>query len=106
VADQQRSFAEADSVTRDRLSPRREKQSTALSRPMLEAVRLARDHGDKLKRFPGGFWTAPQWGIARTFGTPTIEALVKRGYAEYTEWVDGRSGRFPVEITLKLRVTP
>jgi len=68
---------------------------------MLDAVGYAAEHG-ALCRYPGGFWQAPggyqRW--AKHFGTPTVEALVTRGLAEYTEWRDGRNGRFPVRCEL------
>jgi hypothetical protein len=74
---------------------------SALSATMLDAVRYATEH-KALCRYPGGFWQAPGgyqvW--AQHFGTATVEALVKRGVAAYTEWRDGRNGRFPVRCEL------
>lgn len=73
-----------------------------LSPTMQDAVEFARQHGNKLIRLPGGFWCRE--GLTRWerpwFGTTTVEALVKRGVAEYTKWQEGRS-RFPIEMTLK-----
>lgn len=69
---------------------------------MLTAVEKARKFGGKLHRHPGGFWQGPkfeQWEW--NAGTRTVQALVDRGVAEYTEWKEGRSGRFPIEMTLK-----
>lgn len=69
---------------------------------MQEAIDFAKEHGNRLYRHPGGFWagkTYKQWGIY--FGTNTIHGLVTRKVAEYTDWKEGRNGRFPIEITLK-----
>lgn len=74
-----------------------------LTKNMHEAVDFARQHGGKLYRHPGGFWAGPdyqQWG--KSFGTSTVEGMVKRGAAEYTVWKDGRNGRFPVELVLSI----
>lgn len=74
-----------------------------LTPTMQEAVEYARQHGGALIREPGGFWVRRDetklWG--KSFGTPTVQALVARGLAEYTEWKDGRNGRFPVRMQLK-----
>jgi hypothetical protein len=78
-----------------------------LSKTMQEAVTFAREQGGSLVRSPGGYWHAPKelqmFGIRSviTFGTSTVAALVSRGVADYTEWKDGRNGRFPVKVTLK-----
>lgn len=77
-----------------------------LSPTMQQAAAYARQHGGSLERFPGGYWCEPgrsQWDAYRvtsTFSTKTIEALVARGVAEYTQWKDGRNGRFPIKVTL------
>jgi hypothetical protein len=72
-----------------------------LSSTMKAARDYAQQHG-ALCRYPGGFWSKPggrdEGGM--WFSTPTVQALVKRGVAAYTEWVDGRSGRFPVRAEL------
>lgn len=80
--------------------------STAISATMKNAVTFACEHGGLLLRTPGGYWgAAPEHkrGIlsAVTFGTKTVEALVARGLADYTEWKEGRNGRFPVRMTLR-----
>lgn len=64
--------------------------------------------GGKIVRHQGGYWTepgaTPRAVIGHPFdwwaGTRTIEALVRRGELEYTEWKDGRGGRFPVAADL------
>lgn len=68
-------------------------------------MRAALDHASKnggLVRSPGGYWgpRAP-CGCPLTFGTSTINALVSRGLAEYTEWKDGRNGSFPIRMAVK-----
>jgi hypothetical protein len=69
---------------------------------MQDALDYARKYGNKLMRYPGGFWC--QEGLSSWsrpwFGTSTVEALVTRGVGEYTQWVDGKHGRFPVEMTV------
>lgn len=81
--------------------------TSALSPLMREAVEYAGSHGGVLIRLPGGFWVRDGhtqwdgWQAQRTFGTPTVQALVAREVAEYTEWRDGRNGRFPVRVELK-----
>ncbi len=74
-----------------------------LTQTMCATIALAREHDGKLYRFPGGFWYASKTELygRKHFGTPTIEALVKRGLAEYTEWKEGARGKFPIEMTLK-----
>lgn len=74
----------------------------SLSHEMKNCITFARSGNGKLYRQPGGFWKKEEfepYGIS--YGTPTIEALVKRGLAEYTEWKDGRRGRFPVVVEIK-----
>lgn len=72
-----------------------------LSKTMQGAKDYAKEHG-ALCRYPGGYWQKPgifdRW--ASHYSTPTVEALVKRGVAEYTEWRDGKNGRFPVRCEL------
>jgi hypothetical protein len=55
---------------------------------------------NSLVRHQGGFWTSID-GRHPVFGTSTIEALVKRGVAEYTEWKDGRIAPFPIRVKRK-----
>jgi len=81
-----------------------------LSETMRKAVALAVAHDGVLIRQPGGFWVgqshadALAGGGSQTpyFATGTVEALVTRKAAEYTEWKEGRSGRFPVAMTVTL----
>lgn len=80
---------------------------TALSATMQKALAFAVENGGELVRLPGGFWSTPgstQWTMGQSYcGTKTVEALVARGAAEYCEWQEGRSGRFPVRMRLTLR---
>lgn len=75
-----------------------------LSPTMTELVEYMRKHGGKIYRHPGGFWGNEHWQMKdrEWFGTSSVEAIVTRGYATYTEWKDGRRGgpRFPVMATL------
>ena len=74
-----------------------------LSPTMRAAITYAEKFDNKISRYPGGFWAREGWQGSRIehyFGVTTIQALVDRGVAEYTKWEDGRSGRFPVEVTL------
>lgn len=76
-----------------------------LSATMRAALGYATKHGG-LERFPGGFWSRPgltQWDSLQyvSFGTPTVQALVSRGLAEYIEWKDGRNGSFPIRMKVK-----
>jgi hypothetical protein len=68
---------------------------------MLAAFEHAKAHGGAIVRYPGGFWYAANDIGGKHFGTSTVEALVGRGAANYTEWHEGRSGRFPVRATLR-----
>lgn len=77
-----------------------------LTPTMRRCIRSASANGGKshgtLTRYPGGYWRAKatdsRW--APWFNTSTVEGLVRRGLAEYTQWREGRNGRFPVEMTL------
>lgn len=53
-------------------------------------------------RHPGGFWWEkdPQSNYRSGFGTNSVEALVRRGVAEWTQWQEGRNGRFPIQARL------
>jgi hypothetical protein len=62
-----------------------------VSRSMQQLITSMQVHGGTVERFPGGY----------SFGTSTVEALVSRGIAEYSEWKDGRSGRFPIKAKLR-----
>lgn len=61
------------------------------------------EHGGKLVRHQGGYWSWPGGprrahdGVPEEyFGTTTVEALVARKRMEWAEWKEGRGGRFPI----------
>lgn len=63
-----------------------------------------RNHGGEIHRYPGGFWHChDQTGRATpvSHGTSTVEALVRRGVAEYCDWKGNAAGRFPVKARLR-----
>jgi hypothetical protein len=69
-----------------------------ISKKMQQAMLYALDNGGKLCRYRGGFWAMENWrkGQIPWFGTSTVRALVSRGLMSYTEWQEGRKGRFPI----------
>lgn len=69
-----------------------------LSQKMQQALSYARQNGGSLRRYQGGYWAIEHWRWHEWpwFGTSTVEALVSRGVMSYSEWVEGRNGRFPV----------
>lgn len=74
-----------------------------LSPRMQAAFNHMQQNGGKLKRFPGGYWAREGWSWSNrgpSFGTSTIEALVSRDVAYYSDWKDGRGGQFPVEVKI------
>lgn len=74
-----------------------------LSKTMQDAVQFANEHGGKLVRHPGGFWSSPEFALGhgvQWFGTSTVESLVNRGIFSYTQWIEGKTSRFPVEVTV------
>lgn len=74
-----------------------------VSRSMQQCIDSMRTHGNTIERFPGGFWRCEAGG-GYSFGTSTVEALVSRGIAEYTQWQPGRNGSFPIRATLRAQV--
>jgi hypothetical protein len=75
--------------------------SKKLTPTMQELVAYMRENGGKIRRHPGGFWAREGYAyLQHSFGTSSVEAIVKRGVAQYSAWKEGRSGRFPVEATL------
>ena len=72
-----------------------------LSPEMVDAYDAAKANGGILKRYAGGFWSATGYTTGRTFGTSTVNALVKRGAATFTDWQNHRyGGKFPIQITI------
>jgi hypothetical protein len=72
-----------------------------LSKTMLECLKSCRGWGGTIHRHPGGYWGASAFKLYESFGTSTVEGLVKRGELEYVKWREGRSGRFPIAATIK-----
>ena len=69
-----------------------------LSQKMQQALSYAIKNGGSLRRYQGGYWAMEHWRSHEWpwFGTSTVEALVSRGVMSYSEWMEGRNGRFPV----------
>lgn len=91
-------------------------RSTELTPTMQKAVEFMRQHGGMIQRYQGGYWNKPGCqnyfeyyridlggGMSEpAFGTTTIEGLVKRGAAVWTEWKEKTdSYRFPIAAKLK-----
>lgn len=80
-----------------------------MSEQIEKAIAFAREHGSKLHRHTGGFWSTKNYvaprdvspGNTTVFKQNTITALVKSGRAEYSRWANGDRGPFGVEVTLK-----
>lgn len=75
-----------------------------LSATMVACLDDALEAGGELVRYQGGYWAARNAprahdGIPRPYhGTKTVQALVDRRAAEYSEWRDGRNGQFPIAM--------
>jgi hypothetical protein len=79
--------------------------AASLSPTMKECADRIRSHCGVIVRYPGGFWCVENTAgetVAPTYGTTTVEALVKRGVLQYCEWRENRNGRFPT----RARMTP
>jgi hypothetical protein len=66
---------------------------------MKDCIAKMRAYNRMIDRYPGGFWQCGPTG-GDSFGTSTVEALVTRGLAVYSEWQNGRRGRFPIRAIL------
>jgi hypothetical protein len=70
---------------------------------MRALVEYMKQHGNEIHRHPGGFWAHKGWSQWTTggnwFGSSSVQALVTRKVAEYTEWQEGKR-RFPVAAKL------
>jgi len=79
---------------------------------MVKCMKAAERHGG-LKRYRGGFWSArgvdlkdcdpgdppaPVWW----YGWGTIQALCNRGILEVTLMGNGKWGKFPIEVKIKV----
>ena len=77
-----------------------------LSPLMQDAYNVAQKSEGKIYRLPGGFWYFNKKYEGSYIGTTTVEALVSRGLATYTEWKEGRRGKFPIEVTVAEKGSP
>lgn len=75
------------------------KNRSQLTPVMLKCMEFIREGDGSIYRHPGGFWGHAAFKLHESFGTSTVEALVKRGVLEYVEWQEGRGGRFPIRAT-------
>lgn len=83
------------------------KEGQSFSPVMLKLVKEMNRYGGEVVRHPGGFWCCGDYSISNSFGTSTVEALVRRNAAEYVEWKEGshrRASRFPVRAKLIAKV--
>lgn len=77
-----------------------------LTATMVACIDDMREAGGEFVRYQGGYWAARNGpracdGIPRpNYGSSTVQAIIDRGEATYTEWRDGRNGRFPIAIKL------
>jgi hypothetical protein len=70
------------------------------------------ERGGKIIRHQGGWWTEPGATPRATIGHPfdwwiggsTVQALVRRGEIEYTEWKQGRGLNFPIAAAVRKAV--
>lgn len=78
-----------------------------LSATMVACLDDAQENGGELVRYQGGYWADRAGGHPLTnrrayHGATTVQALVARGYAEYSEHRLGSAGReFPIAMRVK-----
>jgi hypothetical protein len=83
-----------------------DKRLKPLSATMVFCVDDTHEAGGELVRYQGGYWAARNArrghnGIPFPYhGSSTVQALVDRNVAEYSEYRDGRNGRFPIAMRL------
>jgi|ERR1017187_3404434 hypothetical protein len=68
---------------------------SALSPEMKRCLERVKAHDGTITRYPGGFWCVDSSEL--TYGTTTVEALVKRGRLEYCEWKESHGRKFPIK---------
>lgn len=83
-----------------------------LSATMVACIDDAQAAGGELIRFAGGYWAKRGAAIQShngapvgAHGTSTVNAIVTRGYAEYSEHRDGRNGPFPIALKLTAKAS-
>jgi hypothetical protein len=85
--------------------------SKSLSATMVACIDLARANGGELVRYQGGFWSDrggghPTVNRREYHGASTVQAIVDRGYAAYSEHREGRNGSsFPIAMKLRAAIT-
>lgn len=77
------------------------KQTTELTPTMQKALAQMRAAGDKMNRYPGGFWKTDRVNPV-SFGTPTMNALHARGLVVWSEHRKraGEESSFPIQATI------
>lgn len=76
--------------------------SIKLSPAMENAIEVAKNNNGVLLRYPGGFWEGPILDKSKGWvRAATVQALVDRALAEYTEHKGNNAGVFPVKMKLK-----
>lgn len=75
----------------------------SISPTMQELIRYMTENDGKIERHPGGFWARKGWtGVSEiNYGTTSVQALVSRGLADYTDWKENRGERFPIQAMLR-----
>lgn len=73
----------------------------ALSNKMVDALNALREQ--PMIRLDDGSWAHPDWSInSKPYYHPqTIQGLVARGLAEYTNFRRGWNGQVPIKVALK-----
>lgn len=78
-----------------------------LSPTMTKALKAIRAGSGTVRKMPPNvrFHGCSCWEVeganGELFGTSTIQALVDRGLLMYTEWVEGRTKRWPVKAEIQ-----
>lgn len=74
-----------------------------LSPTMRVVVDRLREAGGTITRLPGGYWCILNEAgetVHPTYGTSTIQALVRRGVLVYSEYKQSHGRQFPICATL------
>lgn len=90
-------------------------KATKVSPTMQGALDAAREHGGRLVRWPGGFWTYPDcptrgggswdtdyptWSVA----AGTIKSLLARGLVREVDWREARGFNGPYRFAVAVEV--
>jgi len=82
-------------------TPEQSALAPALTPEMQKCLNQISTGDGTITRHPGGFWY-PSGDGKLSFGTTTVEALVKRGRLEYCEWKESHGRKFAI----KARIAP